>query len=64
MPAAAPAANAGLVSGITNTLLPTCGSSSQPFAQFGDYNSYYAVPNNGLENGPNDVKVGLAAKVS
>jgi hypothetical protein len=49
--AAAPAADAGLISGLGNLVLPTCGASTQPFAQFGDGNSYYAVGNNGLENG-------------
>jgi hypothetical protein len=49
--AAVPAANAGLISGLGNLVLPTCGAVAQPFAQFGDGNSYYPVPNNGLENG-------------
>lgn len=49
--AVAPAAQAGLVSDLTSTALPDCGTVSQPFAQFGDYRSYYAVPNNGLESG-------------
>jgi hypothetical protein len=48
---AAPAAHAGLVSGLTGALLPTCGATSQPFAQFGDTNSYYALSNNGFESG-------------
>lgn len=48
---AAPAANAGLISGIVGVALPTCGAASQPFAQFGDFRSYYSVPNNGLESG-------------
>jgi hypothetical protein len=60
---AAPAANADLISGITNTLLPTCGSTSQPFAQFGDYNSYYAVPNNGLESGSTGWSLGAGSSV-
>jgi hypothetical protein len=47
----APAAQAGLISGLTQIVLPTCGATSQPFQTFGDLNSYYAVPNNGLENG-------------
>jgi hypothetical protein len=47
----APAAQAGLISGLTQLVLPTCGANSQPFAQFGDYHSYYPVPNNGLESG-------------
>jgi hypothetical protein len=61
--AAAPAANADLISGITDTLLPTCGSTSQPFAQFGDYNSYYAVPNNGLESGSTGWSLGPGSSV-
>jgi hypothetical protein len=61
--AAVPAASAGLISGLTNTLLPTCGASTQPFAQFGDYNSYYAVPNNGLESGSTGWSIGAGASV-
>jgi hypothetical protein len=48
---AVPAANAGLVSGLVNVVLPTCGTTVYPFAQFGDRNSYYALPNNGFESG-------------
>jgi hypothetical protein len=59
----APAAQAGLISGISNVLLPVCGSTSQPFAQFGDYNSYYAVPNHGLENGAAGWSLGSGASV-
>ena len=47
----APAAQAGLISGLVGIVLPTCGSPSQPFAQWNDKNNYYAVPNNGLESG-------------
>ena len=61
--AAAPAANAGLISGVSNLLLPTCGSTSQTFAQFGDDNHYYAVPNNGLENGSAGWILGSGASV-
>ena len=60
---AAPAANAGLISGIGNLLLPTCGTVSQPFAQFGDDHSYYPVPNNGLENGATGWSMGAGASV-
>ena len=60
---AAPAANAGLISGIGNLLLPTCGTVSQPFAQFGDGHSYYPVPNNGLENGATGWSMGAGASV-
>lgn len=61
--AAVPAANAGLISGIGNLVLPTCGAASQPFAQFGDGNSYYPVPNNGLENGAAGWSLGSGASV-
>jgi hypothetical protein len=61
--AAAPAANAGLISGITDLLLPACGSTSQPFAQWGDTHSYYAVPNNGLEIGSTGWSLGYGAYV-
>lgn len=59
----APAAQAGLISGLTQVVLPTCGTSSQPFAQFGDYNSYYPVPNNGLENGSTGWSLSYGASV-
>jgi hypothetical protein len=58
-----PAANAGLVSGIGNLVLPTCGATAQPFAQFGDYNSYFASPNNGRENGSAGWSLGSGASV-
>jgi hypothetical protein len=61
--AAAPAADAGLISGIGNLVLPTCGATAQPFAQFGDRNAYYAVPNNGLENGSVGWSLGAGASV-
>ena len=61
--AAVPAANAGLITGIGNLLLPTCGSASQPFAQFGDYNNYFAGPNNGLEDGATGWTMGTGASV-
>jgi hypothetical protein len=59
----APAAQAGLINNIVNVVLPTCGSTSQPFAQFGDYNSYYPVPNQGLENGSTGWSLGWGASV-
>jgi hypothetical protein len=46
-----PAANAGLVSGLIGAALPSCGSTSHPFAQFGDNGSYCSVRNNGFESG-------------
>ncbi len=47
---AAPA-GAGLVSGLSDTVLPLCGAASQPFAPFGDLGRYCAFPNNGFESG-------------
>lgn len=44
-------ANAGLLNPITQLLLPTCGSNSYPFAQFGDTSPYYKFSNNGIESG-------------
>ena len=46
-----PAANAGLVSGLVGAALPSCGSTTRPFAQFGDGGSYCTLRNNGFENG-------------
>ena len=46
-----PAANAGLVSGLVGAALPSCGSTTRPFAQFGDGGSYCTLKNNGFENG-------------
>jgi hypothetical protein len=48
---AASAASAGLISGLVNTVLPSCGPTSQPFAQFGDDDAYCAFANNGFESG-------------
>jgi hypothetical protein len=59
----APASQAGLISGLTNIVLPTCGATSQPFAQFGDYNSYFPVPNHGLESGSTGWTMGPGASV-
>jgi hypothetical protein len=61
--AAVPTANAGLISGLVNLVLPTCGATSQPFAQFGDQHSYYAGPNNGLENGTSGWSMGPGAAI-
>jgi hypothetical protein len=36
---------------ILHIVVPDCGPSSQPFQGFGDGHSYYAIPNNGLEDG-------------
>lgn len=42
----------GLLGGLTKTLIGGgCGSSIQPFAQFGDNGSYYFAPNGGFEQG-------------
>ena len=46
-----PAANAGLVSGLVGAALPSCGSTTHPFAQFGDGGSYCSPRNNGFESG-------------
>jgi hypothetical protein len=46
-----PAASAGLVSGLIGAALPSCGSTTQPFAQFGDAGSYCTLKNNGFESG-------------
>jgi hypothetical protein len=59
----APASQAGLISGLTNIVVPTCGATSQPFAQFGDYNSYFPVPNHGLESGTTGWSLGTGAYV-
>lgn len=46
---AVPSASAGLLSG----LLPSCGATSHPFANWGDYGSYCSFPNLGFESGTN-----------
>lgn len=51
---AAPAGNAGLLS---------CGATAQPFAQFGDYNSYFGFGNNGFESGSYGWKLSGGASV-
>ena len=61
--ASASAANAGLISGVGNLALPTCAATSQPFGQFGDSSSYYAVPNNGLEDGSAGWTLGAGASI-
>jgi hypothetical protein len=50
---AVPAANAGLLDPITQLVLPTCGATVYPFAQFGDRHAYYGFGNNGFESGSN-----------
>jgi hypothetical protein len=60
---AAPAANADLIGGVTQVLLPTCGTSLHPFAQFGDSHAYYSIQNNGFENGSNGWTLGGGAYV-
>ena len=44
-------ASAGLVSGLIGAALPSCGSVSYPFAQFGDRGAYCSTVNNGFESG-------------
>src|SRR5437868_10962030 len=45
----APAANAGLISGLLGGNCPSTGT--QVFATWNDYASYFLAPNGGLENG-------------
>jgi hypothetical protein len=54
---------AGSASPATNALLPTCGSTVYPFAQFGDQNAYFGFPNNGFENGATGWRVSSASVV-
>ena len=49
MALAAPAANAGLISGLLGGNCPSTGT--QVFATWSDYASYFLAPNGGLENG-------------
>lgn len=58
-----PSANAGLLDGVGQLLLPTCGTNSQPFAQFGDYRSYFPIPNNGFESGSKGWSLSGGARV-
>jgi hypothetical protein len=51
----APAGNAGLLS---------CGATSQPFAQFGDYSSYFGFGNNGFEGGTTGWRLSGASVVA
>ena len=55
---AVPAANAGLLDPVTQLVLPTCGSNTYPFAQFGDGHAYYPFSNNGFEGGTNGWSLG------
>jgi hypothetical protein len=41
--------------------LLSCGATTQPFAQFGDYSSYFPFANNGFENGSNGWQLSKAA---
>jgi hypothetical protein len=56
-------AHAGLISGLLGIVVPDCGPVTQPFAQFGDNNSYFPVPNLGLENGSNGWTLSGGARV-
>lgn len=60
---AVPAANAGLLDPITRVVLPTCGATSYPFAQFGDRAPYYGFSNNGFEGGSSGWSLGGGAYV-
>jgi hypothetical protein len=59
---AAPA-QGGLISGLTGILVPSCSSTSQVFAPFGDNGWYYPVPNQGLESGSTGWTLGGPASV-
>ena len=48
---AASTARADLIGSVSQLALPTCGTNSHPFAQFGDNNSYFPFTNNGFESG-------------
>ncbi|MES1248970.1 MAG: hypothetical protein ABUS54_14990 [Actinomycetota bacterium] len=48
---AVPAAGAGLLDPVTQLVLPTCGTNTYPFAQFGDGHAYFGFGNNGFESG-------------
>ncbi len=49
--APAPPASSAPLTPVTQAVLPTCGSATHPFSQFGDPSAYYAFPNNGFESG-------------
>lgn len=46
-----PSASAGLLSGVTNLLLPPCGTTTHPFTNWGDNEDYCSFSNLGFENG-------------
>jgi hypothetical protein len=48
---AVPAANAGLISGLTGLGLCPAAAASHPFSSWTDYSSYELAPNGGFENG-------------
>jgi hypothetical protein len=48
---------------VGSLLLPSCGSTSQVFAPWGDYNQYFGFANNGFENGTTGWKVSGASVV-
>ena len=60
---AASTARADLIGSTSQLLLPTCGTNSHPFAQFGDNHSYFPFPNNGFESGTSGWSVSGAAGV-
>jgi hypothetical protein len=60
---AVPVANAGLFDGLGQILLPSCGANSTPFAQFGDYRSYFPLPNGGFESGSSGWSLSGGARV-
>ena len=60
---AASTARADLIGGLQQVVLPTCGTNSQTFSQFGDGSSYYGFPNNGFESGTSGWTVSRGASV-
>jgi hypothetical protein len=60
---AVPSANAGLFDPVLNIVAPTCGTTSHPFQQFGDNNSYYSFTNSTFENGTSGWTVSRGASV-
>ena len=55
---------ADLIGGLQQLVLPTCGTNSQTFSQFGDSSSYFGFPNNGFESGTSGWTVSRGAIVA
>jgi hypothetical protein len=60
---AIPAANAGLISGLTGLGLCPAAAASQPFSSWTDYSSYELAPNGGFESGSASWSLAGGAKV-